>query len=188
MKGVVFNLLEQFITQGWGDEKYEEILALCPLETKEPFVGPGTYPDSDLMAIAAKTAETLGLPLRDALRAFGAYCFPHLLDKAPDAAKAYSDARTFIKSVEGVIHVEVRKLMPKAVTPHFHYLEAGPDRLLIEYRSARKLCAFMEGLLDGVSKHFRTPIAQHHGVCMHQGADHCLFDLQFGHAPGAVNG
>ena len=78
MKGVIFNYLEEFITENWGEEKYEEILGECPLKTKEPFVGPGTYPDTDLLAIVSKTVEKLGITLPDALRSFGKFCFPKL--------------------------------------------------------------------------------------------------------------
>jgi predicted hydrocarbon binding protein len=179
MKGVVFNLLESFISEGWGDAKYEQILGLCPLKTKEPFVGPGTYPDSDLMTIAGKTAELLGLPLHDAVRAFGRYCFPKLIAKVPDLVGEYSDAKSFLKGVDGVIHVEVRKLFPKAITPSFKYEENDVNHLRIYYQSERKLCAFMEGLLDGVSDHFKIQINQEHKTCMHHGAEHCAFDLTF---------
>jgi hypothetical protein len=93
MKGVIFNLLESFISEGWGIEKYEEILDLCPLQTKQPFVGPGTYPDADLVTIASKAADTLGLPLPVALRAFGKFCFPKLAPKVPQLVETHANAR-----------------------------------------------------------------------------------------------
>ncbi|MEM9193063.1 MAG: heme NO-binding domain-containing protein [Myxococcota bacterium] len=178
MKGVVFNLLESFVVEGWGEEVYEDVLALCPLKTKEPFVGPGTYPDSDLFSIATKTAEKLDLPLADALRAFGTYCFPKLAATAPELVAASSTARELLLSVDAVIHVEVRKLMPEALTPSFDY-EAVGDDLLIRYYSKRKLCRFMEGLLDGLAEHFQTTIHHQQQTCMHDGAPYCEFRIQF---------
>ena len=179
MKGVVFNLLESFICEKWGHEKYEEILEMCPLKTREPFVSPGTYPDADLMTIATKTADNLGLSLEDALRAFGHYCFPRLADRVPSLIEGLTDARSFLLSVDSVIHVEVRKLFPEAVTPKFIYEQPAADQLIIHYQSERKLCAFMEGLIDGVAKHFNTRIDYHQSACMHHGADECEFHLTF---------
>lgn len=179
MKGVVFNILESFISEGWGDQTYEDILAMCPLSTKEPFVGPGTYPDSDLMTIAAKAAEKLGLPLDAALRAFGKYAFPKLAEQGTQFVDSQPTARDFLLSVDSVIHVEVRKLMPKAITPAFRYEDTGPDSLVIHYSSARKLCKFMEGLLDGVAEHYGTVIEHSQSQCMHEGAPHCTFVLKF---------
>ena len=179
MKGMVFNLLEAFICEGWGDDKYEEILALCPLKTKEPFVGPGTYPDSDLMAIATKTAEILQLPAPQAIRAFGRYSFPKLAEKFPQFLEGHADPLSFILSVEGIIHVEIRKLFPSAITPSFVYRQVDESRLLIEYRSDRKLCAFMEGLIEGVSDYFNTPIEYAQVRCMHNADECCEFALTF---------
>ena len=41
MKGIVFNLLEEFITSMLGEEKYEEIVAGCDLKTKGAVCRPG---------------------------------------------------------------------------------------------------------------------------------------------------
>jgi hypothetical protein len=184
MKGVVFNLLEAFICEGWDAATYEAILAACSLQTKEPFVGPGTYPDSDLFLIAGQAAETLGLPLPAALRAFGRYLFPRLAEQVLPLVKSHADARSFLKSVEDVIHVEVRKLMPQAITPSFHYREPDARHLVIEYRSARKLCALMEGLLDGTADFFATTIGQQQTRCLLRGDECCEFQLEFADPSG----
>lgn len=179
MKGVVFNLLESFIVEGWGEETYEEVLAMCPLKTKEPFVGPGTYPDSDLFTIATKAAEKLGLPLTDALRAFGKFSFPALAAKYPAFLEGHSNSKSFLQSVENVIHVEVKKLYPKAVTPSFTYEDPGDDQLVIHYVSERKLCHFMEGMLESVASHFNEKVEYTQAACLHEGASACEFRLRF---------
>ena len=177
MKGVVFNLVESFICDGWGEDKYEEILSLCPLKTKEPFVGPGTYPDSDLMLMVTKAAEILGVEVEDAVRAFGHYCFPKLSAKLPELVARHDHPFDFLMSVEDAIHVEVRKLMPNALTPSFRYRREDETHMVLEYRSPRKLCAFLEGLLDGVAEHFKVEIRREHALCMHNGHDCCEFRL-----------
>jgi len=177
MKGVVFNLLESFICEGWGDAVYETILEGCPLHTREPFVGPGTYPDADLVSIASATARHLGLTLPDALRAFGAFCLPHLVGSVPDLVAPMKTPEALLHAVDGVIHVEVRKLFPKAHPPRF-VVEDQPDGTLrLEYRSDRKLCAFLEGIFDGLGDHFGCDIRADKQACMHQGADHCAYQL-----------
>lgn len=178
MKGVVFNLLESFICEGWGDDTYEEILSGCPLHTREPFVGPGTYPDADLMTIAAATAERLDLELDDALTAFGEYCFPHLMARFPHINVDARDPLTFLKSVDGIVHVEVKKLMPSAVTPSFECIELDGDALELRYRSKRKLCPFATGLIRGLGTHFNAALRITHGPCLRDGADYCGFRVE----------
>lgn len=179
MKGIVFNILEDFICQNWGDEKYEEILALCPLKTKEPFVGPGSYPDSDLTLIAAKAAEVLGVPLNQALRSFGEFAFMKFSLKFPQFTRDAQSARDFLLTVDSVIHVEVKKLYPDAETPRFSYQDLSENQLIIVYQSRRKLCALMEGLINGVAEHYKTRIDHRQRKCVCDGDSVCEFDLQF---------
>ena len=62
--------------------------------------------------------------------------------------------RISLKTVDGVIHVEVRKLYDDTYLPVFQYQEPAEDQLIITYYSKRKLYPFMEGLIEGVSLHF----------------------------------
>jgi hypothetical protein len=82
-KGIIFNLFEEFVVSVAGEDVYEEILGTCGLRTTEPFVGPGSYPDKDLLALVAKTVEKLELSPVDAIRAFGRFCIPALARRFP---------------------------------------------------------------------------------------------------------
>jgi len=179
MKGIIFNLLEDFIVEKLGEEGYDKIIESCDLETREPFVGPGSYPDGDLFALAGKAAEAMGTPLPDALRAFGRFCIPELAKRFPAFFNPHDNPKGFLKSVESVIHTEVRKLYEDAEPPHFEYEDPAPDRLVMRYRSRRRLCRLMEGLLEGVGDYYKTPISQRQRGCMLDGADECVFELEF---------
>ena len=65
-----------------------------------------------------------------------------------------SSSFDFVASVDGVIHVEVRKLYPDAQLPSFQVLERTPHVLRIKYRSDRHLGDLAEGLLEGCIAHF----------------------------------
>ena len=129
MKGVIFNLVEKFITENWGEEKYEEVLSLCSLQTKEPFVGPGTYPDADLISIVGKASEVLGVSVPDALKAFGKFMLPQLIAKFPNFVTPYKNPKDFLMTIDSVIHVEVRKLYRDADTPKFTFTDPVPFRI-----------------------------------------------------------
>jgi predicted hydrocarbon binding protein len=182
MKGIIFNLLEDFITEGWGEETYDQILSRCPLHATGPFVGPGTYADADLMTIVAKTTERLGISVPEAVHAFGKYCFPRLAAKFPMFVEGHTHPKSFLKTIDAVIHVEVRKLFKDAEPPTMRFVDPSPDELLITYISKRKLCTLMEGLLDGTAEYFKTPIRYGQSACVLRGAETCEFHLTFGRA------
>ncbi|MFQ5586426.1 MAG: heme NO-binding domain-containing protein, partial [Thermodesulfobacteriota bacterium] len=57
--------------------------------------------------------------------------------------------------------------------------EPSADRLIITYKSRRKLCLFMEGLIDGVADYYSSPITYEQRICMLDGGEVCEFDLAY---------
>ena len=186
MKGIVFNLLEAFVVENWGQETYESLLDGCPVDHGGVYVGPGTYPDVELFAIVKVACKKLDTPAPQVLRAFGAFALPKLIEHGGPLLDGIDDAQSLLSAVHDIIHVEVRKVMPGAKTPHFTYLENEPGRMVLEYRSDRKLCHFLEGLLDGLGTYYGETIEFEHATCMHDGAECCTFELTFVREPVGV--
>ena len=182
MKGEIFNLFEEFVVENWGTEVYEEVYEALysGLITKDPFVGPGTYPDSDFFAIVVKVAEKLNVPLDKAIHAFGKFCFPKLVSKMPRYVDNHVHPKTFLQTLHDVIHVEVKKVYRDATPPDFSYRDPAPNKLVMIYKSKRKLYDFVEGQVEGVSEYFKVPIAYTRKVISENGSDACEFELTFG--------
>jgi hypothetical protein len=143
------------------------------------WVGPGTYPDEHLMAVAGVAAQHAGLPLKTAVRAFGKFSFGGLGRRHPDIVARFADPVSMLEGIESVIHVEVRKLMPEAVTPRI-LAERRPDgRLAVSYESRRGLCALMEGLLEGMGDHYGVNVTLEKSACQHDGAARCEYLVSF---------
>lgn len=187
MKGIIFNLLEQFVCEGWGAEIYERVLESAELKTSEPFVGPGTYPDADLDEIVKRTAAILGLPVPNALRSFGRFAFPRLAVRFPRFIQGHETPQSFLLSIDKIHHVEVRKLYPKAITPTFCFEQVDQHRFLLRYRSHRHLCPLVDGLVAGVAEHYRASMESRQTVCADHGGDECVFELQFAPKPAVVS-
>jgi hypothetical protein len=158
MKGVVFNLLEEFIIANSDGDTYEEILDECTFVTDGPFVGPGTYPDEDLIMLVGKTVEKLGISAPAALRAFGKGLFPKLAATLPHDMTDYPHPKPFLMIVHQIIHMEVRKLYEDVAPPLFEFGDPAPDKLVIRHQSKRQMYDLMDGLIDGVADHFECPI------------------------------
>lgn len=188
MKGIIFNLLEDFIVEKLGEEKYEDIVAGAGLKTQEPFVGPGIYPDEDLAAILNGAVEEMGIAMHEALRMFGRHCFPKLAARFSAFTEGCPHPKRFLMTVNSTIHTEVKKLYPDATPPTLTYDDPAPDRLIVRYDSGRRLCKFMEGLIDGVSDYYGTPIRHSQKRCMLDGDWVCEFELLFPAKKGAPHG
>lgn len=179
MKGVIFNVLEKFVVENFGEEVYEDIIETSDLETTDPYVGPGTYPDEDMNKIVAKAVEKLKMPADDILVAFGRFAFPHLAAMFPSFVDQHNNEKDFLKSIEDVIHVEVKKMYGDAYTPTFEYFNDVEGQLMIRYHSKRKLYKLMEGIILGVADHFKTEIKQEIKVHSIDGKEVGDFNLHF---------
>lgn len=179
MKGAIFKHFEAFVSDNWGVEVYEEILDGLDLLTEGPFLGPGSYPDEDLLSIVGATIQKLGIPLPDALRVFGKYLFPKLAGDAPQFVEGQSDLKQFLMTVDGVIHVEVKKLFPDAYLPRLLYEDTADDQLTVHYQSKRQFCQLFVGLVEGAAERFSTPIAWDETACSHTGSEQCTFEFRF---------
>jgi hypothetical protein len=179
VKGIIFNLFEDFVIANVGDEAYEEILASADLRTAEPFVGPGSYPDEDLMALMGQVVRRMNIPADETLRAFGRFCLPPLARRFPGFMTPHTHPKAFLLTVDSFHSTEVNKLFDGARCPRFRYESPALDRLIMRYQSERRMCALAEGLLDGVATYYGVPIRHVQTACMLRGDSECAFDLTF---------
>jgi len=180
MKGVVINILEDFIAENLGDEMLEEVYEKVKLsDDVPPFIMPKTYPDEDLLNIVVFLSEKTGKSVEELLFGFGQYAFNILARKFPVFFENTSSAKDFLKTIEDIIHVEVHKLYKDAVTPAILIDDSVDGKTLIRYSSPRILCDLMIGLLEGVAVKFNETITQKHIQCMKNGASECVLEVEF---------
>jgi len=179
MKGAIFNIFEDFVIKNHGVEAYEALLENTVLQTKEPFISAGNYPDSDFYSLVGTACKMLNISGEVAQKIFGHFTFNELAKSHPEFVLGFTDAKAFLLTVDGVIHKEIKKLHPDAYLPKFYYNNPKTDELEITYVSKRKLFHFMSGLIDGVADHFKQEIAQCHKEIIHEGEEACVFYLKF---------
>jgi Haem-NO-binding len=177
VKGIVFNLLEEVVVREHGDAAWEAMLDRAGLDGV--YTSLGNYADEDLSALVRAAAETLSLEPDDVARWYGRHALPLLAERTPDLFSPHANARSFVLALNAIIHPEVRKLYPGSEPPTFAFDASDPDRLVLEYRSRRRLCAFAEGLLLGTGDFFGEALALEQPLCMKRGDDRCRISVAF---------
>ncbi len=178
MKGIVFTILCEMVEEQFGYDVWDQLIETTAPASEGVYVSTGAYPDSELLNYIAAMSESTGLDAQVLVRGFGNYMLGKFAAMHPEFF-ANHDARSFLKSVHDVIHVEVRKLHPDAVLPDFTYQDAPAGGLTMIYRSPRKLCALAVGLIEGTAAHYDTTIEIAHPVCLHTGGTYCRLELDF---------
>ena len=112
--------------------------------------------------VAASIAVMSGLPTRSLLKSGGASLREFLLN-LPD------------------FHARVALLYPQLQPPEFTCTDVTETSLRLHYFTARPgLTDFVDGLLQGLSKLYETPISIRLTASRADGADHDIFDVSWG--------
>ncbi|MBB5059910.1 hypothetical protein HDF16_004644 [Granulicella aggregans] len=177
MKGIIFNLLEEVIVSHYDEDTWERLLLATGLDGA--YTSLGSYPDRDLDGLVSSAALTLGLTPFEVLRWFGQQAIPRLYSRYPGFFASQPSTRSFLLSVNSIIHPEVRKVYPGAQVPTFEFSDDPGGGLLMGYRSPRRLCALAQGFTEGAATHYGETVQFEHRECMHKGDERCLCHILF---------
>ncbi len=177
VKGIVFNLLEQVVFRDYGDNTWDDLLSAAGLVGA--YTSLGSYPDEHLGKLVGVASEALDLPAQDVIRWFGREALPALAQAYPMFFTPHSETRSFLLTLNDIIHPEVRKLYPGADVPEFDFDTLPDGSLRMGYHSHRKLCSFAEGLIEGAASQFGEQVAILQPRCMLRGDETCELEIAF---------
>ena len=175
MKGIIFNLVEEVIGDRYGEDVWDDLLDAAGLDGA--YTSLGSYPDDELFRLVAAAAEKLEVPPDVVVRTLGEAAIPLLADRYPAFFAGHTSTKSFLLTLNDIIHPEVRKLYPGADVPEFEYDTSSPDVLVMTYRSRRRLCAFAEGLVEGAARQFGESVVFEQPRCMLRGDAACTFRI-----------
>jgi len=157
MKGVVFTEFLELVEERFSLEVLDRIITESGVASGGAYTAVGTYPAEEMWALVGALHGATGVPVPGLLEAFGEHLFARLAAGFPAFVGASPDAFALLDSVEGFIHVEVRKLYPDAELPTLTPRRVAGDVMELTYRSPRGLADLAVGLIRGCFAHYRTP-------------------------------
>ena len=171
MKGIVMNILAEMVETQLGLEEWNTVLDEA--DESGIYTSTAIYDDERLLNLVGILSQRNNIPASDLVFAFGQFMFPAFYKRYPQLIDGHANMLDFLESLDSVIHVEVVKLYPGAITPGFEPDRRSQDQLFLKYESDRNLCRLAEGLIDGAASHFGHDYTIAHEPCAHHGADHC---------------
>lgn len=172
MKGIIFNLLEDVVVEAHGERTWDGLLDAAGLDGV--YTSLGNYDDAEIMRLVSVAGAAFSLPDEDVLRWFGRQAIPGMAQRWPGFFAPHQKAVPFLRSLNSVIHPEVRKLYTGAYCPHFDFTTAPDAALVVGYRSPRRLCGLAHGFILGAGDHYGEDLSVRHLECMREGDDRCL--------------
>ncbi|HEX8245964.1 MAG TPA: heme NO-binding domain-containing protein [Longimicrobium sp.] len=177
MHGIVMNQFRQFVVERLGRDGWRELAEAAGVPP-EPFEIGRIYPDQALGALVAEASRRTGEEADALVEAFGVFIAPALLRVYEPLVDPAWRTLDVIEHTEAVIHTVVRARMPGAAPPLLDTRREAPDRVVIDYRSPRRLCALATGIARGLALHFGETVEIGQAECMHAGDPRCLITVR----------
>lgn len=181
MYGLVNAAVEDFVCSSFGRERWETIKQKAGV-TQEAFNRMDSYPDEITYRLVEAACGVLGVTAADALRGFGEHWvrytgregYGDLFDQAGRSLK------DFLLNLDN-LHTRVGQSFTKLRPPSFRFDVIDDETMRMHYHPGAPtrtgLCPMVEGLLTGLSKHFKQELTAEHVACQLKGADHCEWML-----------
>lgn len=154
MKGVVFTEFLDFVGERYGADTVDDIIDASELPSGGAYTSVGTYSHGEMVELCTALAAHTGEPAAALVRDFGAHLSTSFARDHHGFFERSSNFFDFLESIEGHIHVEVRKLYPDAELPSFTTEQRTPSQLVMQYRSPRRMGDLAEGLIVGTARRF----------------------------------
>lgn len=177
MKGIIFTTFNDMVEEKVGIDVWERILETVNPDSEGIYNAVEDFPDEEFLGMLGELSNITGTPAIELVRSFGLFLFHALAVKHSVFIEDRPDFIEFLKSIEDVIHKEVRKLYPNPNLPSLEWQQPAKNALTLFYKSPRKLCHLAEGLIKGAAKQYDVKYTLQHDICMHDGSDHCRFDI-----------
>jgi predicted hydrocarbon binding protein len=173
MKSIIFTVLEEFVETKYGIE----ILSNTREKIDAPIFLVDDYPDEIMFSYIATLSEISGDSCDKILFDFGRYIIT-VFQKVYKTYFLSPNAKKFLMNMDNV-HVGATKEIKGARPPRFEYEDPGEDELIMIYKSPRKLCALLKGLINGVADHYNQTVVIEELECMKAGNPRCRLKITF---------
>lgn len=164
MMGMVFTEFLELVEDKFSVETADRVIQAAQTSTGGAYTSVGKYDHAEIVRMVQALSEETKIPVTELLRVFG----QHLASRFSKLYSAFFAAQPslfeFLSSIDGKIHVEVKKLYPNAELPSIQTIESTADSHVMVYRSNRHMQDLALGLIEGVASHYGQDIQVEHAA------------------------
>lgn len=173
MKGIILNILSEMVINQQSMEEWNSILTESGRDGI--YTSYSLYDDDEVFDLITYIARRRNISVEAFIFEFGRYMFPAFYTRYPELVNQFHDFLDLLESIDSVVHVEVNKMHPGAMTPVFEHKRLSAYQIELKYHSKRKLCRLALGLLDGAAEHFNQAYHLAHSPCLLEEGEYCGF-------------
>ncbi len=154
MMGMVFTEFLELVEDRFSVETADRVIQAARTSTDGAYTAVGKYDHGEMVRMVQALSAETKLPVAELLRLFGQHLAGRFSTLYSDFFAAQPSLFEFLSSIDGKIHVEVKKLYPHAELPSIETLERTAGCHVMVYRSNRHMQDLALGLIEGAARHY----------------------------------
>ncbi|GAC1374283.1 MAG: hypothetical protein NVS3B25_16210 [Hymenobacter sp.] len=153
MHGSILTLLKRYVQTQYDHSTWVRLMELSGLENVE-FDHKTVYPDEHIYALVGHAAQMTGLSADELHEKFGEYLVPDLMYMYQKLVQPEWKTLDMLEHTEMTMHRQVRQEHIGNSPPVLEVSRLGPDELMIDYVSPRRMGALAVGIVRGLAVYF----------------------------------
>ncbi|GAB2968570.1 hypothetical protein GCM10027048_44320 [Hymenobacter coalescens] len=153
MHGTIFTLLKRYVQTQYDHSTWIRLVEAAGIGPAD-FDHKHVYPDEQMFALVGTAAEMTGIPAAELQEKFGEYLVPDLLYMYGKLLNPSWRTLEMLEHTENVMHRRVRQEHEENAPPVLDVRRTGPDEVVVEYVSARRMGPLAVGIVRGLAVYF----------------------------------
>ncbi|MBO2012822.1 heme NO-binding domain-containing protein [Hymenobacter negativus] len=153
MHGTILTLLKRYVQTQYDHSTWIKLMELSGLEKVE-FDHKTVYPDEHVYALIGHAAEMTGLSAGELHEKFGEYLVPDLMYMYQKLLRPEWKTLDMLEHTELTMHKKVRQEHAENAPPVLDVRRLGPDELVIDYVSPRRMSGLAVGIVRGLAAYY----------------------------------
>lgn len=148
MKGVIFSELLRWVEEAFSPALADLMIQNAQVPNDGAYTAIGNYPHEQALSMIGQLVELTGKPVGELADAYGYWLAQRFAELYPQFFVGFTDAKSFLKAIDGIHQKEVALLYPDAKTPSV-VAEVDGEDLIVSYASHRPFADVAYGLIRG---------------------------------------
>lgn len=153
MHGTILTLLKRYVQTQYDHSTWIKLMERSGLDKVE-FDHKTVYPDEHIYTLVGHAAEMTGLSVDELHEKFGEYLVPDLMYMYQKLLKPEWKTLDMLEHTELTMHQKVRQEHAENSPPVLEVSRLGPNELIIDYVSSRRMGGLAVGIVRGVATYY----------------------------------
>ena len=153
MHGTIITLLRRYVQTQYDHSTWVRLMELSGLEDVV-YDHKTVYPDEHIYALVGQAAEMTGLSAGELHEKFGEYLVPDLMYMYQKLLKPEWKTLDMLEHTELMMHKQVLREHTENLPPVLEASRLGPNELMIDYVSPRRMSGLAVGIVRGVTSYY----------------------------------